>query len=64
MEFPQNLRAPEELHARRMRAAALFEAGKHSQAQIARLLGASCQAVHLRHNTWSKGGAQALSAAR
>ncbi|WP_460756618.1 hypothetical protein [Nocardiopsis oceani] len=47
-----------------MRAAALFEAGKHSQAQIARLLGASCQAVHLRHNTWSKGGAQALSAAR
>jgi len=47
-----------------MLAAALFEAGKHSQAQIARLLGVSRQAVHQWHKAWSDRGIQALAPGR
>ncbi|MFW6638496.1 winged helix-turn-helix domain-containing protein [Nocardiopsis algeriensis] len=49
---------------RRMLAAALFEAGQHSQAEIARMLGVSRQAVHKWHNAYKDGGPQALVARR
>lgn len=60
MEVPQNPRTSEELHDRRMLAAALFEAGQHSQAEIDRMLGVSRQAVHQWYQAWSKGGTNAL----
>lgn len=44
-----------------MLAAALFEAGTHSQARIARMLGVSRQAVHQWHQAWSKSGTNALA---
>ncbi|MBE1460475.1 transposase [Nocardiopsis terrae] len=44
-----------------MFAAALFEVGKHSQAEIARVLGVSWQAVHHWHSAWPQGGANALA---
>lgn len=61
MEATPNPRTPEERHDRRMLAAALFETGKHSQAQIARMLGVSRQAVHVWHQAWTQGGIQALA---
>ena len=64
MEAIPNPRTPEERHDRRMLAAALFETGGHSQAQIARLLGVSRQAVHLWHNAWTQGGSHALAPGR
>ncbi|SIO85230.1 hypothetical protein [Nocardiopsis sp. JB363] len=36
-----------------MLASALFEAGRHSQAQITRMLGVSRHAVHVWHNVWT-----------
>ena len=47
-----------------MLAAALFEAGEHSQAQIARMFGVSRQAVHVWHNAWTQGGPHALAPGR
>lgn len=44
-----------EPYNRRMLAAALFETGQYSQAEIARMLGVSRQAVHKWHNAWHGG---------
>ncbi|WP_116248454.1 helix-turn-helix domain-containing protein [Nocardiopsis sp. FIRDI 009] len=51
MEVLPSPKTLEELHHRRKLAAALFEEGQHSQAEIARMLGVSRQAVHTWHTT-------------
>ncbi|MBB6174229.1 transposase [Nocardiopsis mwathae] len=61
MEVPPAPRTPDELQDRRMKAAALFEAGHHTQAEIARLLGTTRQAVNKWHKQWKAGGTQALA---
>lgn len=48
------------LEARRKRAAALFAAGKETQAQIARRLGVSRTSVHRWHLAWRKEGVAGL----
>jgi transposase len=45
---------------RRLTAAGLFEQGGRSDAEIARLLGVSAQAVHNWHRAWREGGVEAL----
>jgi transposase len=47
------------LQARRLRAAELFTAGVH-QAEVARQLGVSAQAVSVWHGRWRSGGPEAL----
>jgi len=47
------------LQARRLRAAALFAAGVH-QAEVARQLEVSAQAVSVWHRRWQAGGSEAL----
>jgi transposase len=49
----------ERLQARRLRAAELFAAGVH-QAEVARRLGVSAQAVSVWHGRWQAGGTDAL----
>ena len=44
-----------------MLAAALFEAGQHSRAEIARMPGVSRQAGHVWRNAWIQGGVNALA---
>lgn len=45
---------------RRLTAGQLFEQGGRSDAEIARLLGVSAQAVHNWHHAWTAGGPDAL----
>jgi transposase len=52
---PAAQRERERLEARRLRAAELFAAGVR-QAEVARQLGVSAQAVSLRHARWKTGG--------
>jgi transposase len=47
------------LQGRRLRAAELFAAGVH-QAEVARQLGVSAQAVSVWHARWRRGGSEAL----
>jgi transposase len=47
------------LQARRLRAAELFAAGVH-QAEVARQLEVSAQAVSVWHTRWQRGGTEAL----
>ncbi len=59
---PRRLAAQQErdrLQARRLRAAELFTAGVR-QAQVARQLGVSAQAVSVWHARWQRGGPEAL----
>lgn len=51
------------LKARRKRAAELFASGKHTQAEIARKLGATRTSVHRWHQAWLEGGADGLRGA-
>ncbi|OLT24336.1 hypothetical protein BJF83_24285 [Nocardiopsis sp. CNR-923] len=55
-------RTPAEYEKRRLVAAELFDRGELSQAAIARLLGASRQAVHKWHTAWKSKGPAALAA--
>ena len=57
---PQAHRHRQQLQARRLRAAELFSAGIH-QAEIARQLGVSRQAVSSWHAAWKAGGTSALA---
>jgi transposase len=52
-------RERQRLQARRLRAAELFTAGVR-QAEVARQLGVSAQAVSVWHRRWQAGGAEAL----
>ncbi|MFF7213791.1 winged helix-turn-helix domain-containing protein [Streptomyces sp. NPDC008238] len=45
---------------RRLTAGQFFEQGGRSDAEIARLLGVSAQAVHNWHHAWNQGGSEAL----
>jgi transposase len=56
---PAALREREQLQARRLRAAELFAAGV-TQAEVARQLGVSAQAVSVWHRRWRAGGVEAL----
>jgi transposase len=56
---PAAQRERDQLQARRLRAAELFAAGVH-QAEVARQLGVSAQAVGLWHARWQSGGPEAL----
>jgi transposase len=56
---PAAQRARERLQARRLRAAELFAAGVH-QAEVARQLGVSAQAVSVWHARFKAGGPEAL----
>jgi transposase len=56
---PAALRERERLQARRLRAAELFAAGV-TQAEVARQLGVSAQAVSVWHRRWRAGGVEAL----
>jgi transposase len=56
---PAAQREREHLEARRLRAAELFTAGVH-QAEVARQLEVSAQAVSVWHARWSEGGTDAL----
>ena len=56
---PAARRERERLQARRLRAAELFAAGVR-QAEVARRLGVSRQAVSLWHAAWQGGGTEAL----
>jgi transposase len=56
---PAAQRERERLQARRLRAAELFAAGVH-QAEVARQLGVSAQAVSVWHGRWQAGGTEAL----
>jgi transposase len=56
---PAAQRERDRLQARRLRAAELFAAGVH-QAEVARQLGVSAQAVGLWHARWQSGGPEAL----
>ena len=56
---PAALRERERLQARRLRAAELFAAGV-TQAEVARQLGVSAQAVSVWHRRWWAGGVEAL----
>jgi transposase len=56
---PAALRERERLQARRLRAAELFAAGV-TQAEVARQLDVSAQAVSVWHRRWRAGGVEAL----
>jgi transposase len=56
---PAAQRERERLQARRLRAAELFAAGVH-QAEVARQLSVSAQAVSVWHRRWEAGGPEAL----
>ena len=56
---PAAQRERERLEARRLRAAELFAAGVH-QAEVARQLGVSAQAVGVWHRRWEAGGTDGL----
>ena len=56
---PAAQRQRDRLEARRLRAAELFAAGVR-QAEVARQLGVSAQAVSVWHGRWQAGGADAL----
>jgi transposase len=56
---PAAQRARDRLETRRLRAAELFAAGVH-QAEVARQLGVSAQAVSGWHAHWRRGGPEAL----
>src|SRR5918999_5797087 len=56
---PAAQRERERLQARRLRAAELFAVGV-GQAQVARQLGVSAQAVSVWHARWQRGGPEAL----
>ena len=56
---PAAQRERDRLQACRLRAAALFAAGVH-QAEVARQLGVSAQAVSVWHGCWKAGGTEAL----
>jgi len=56
---PAAQRERDQLQARRLRAAELFAAGVH-QAEVARQLGVSPQAVSVWHARWRSGGPEAL----
>ena len=56
---PAAQRERDRLQARRLRAAELFTAGVH-QAEVARQLGVSAQAVSVWHARWRQGGTEAL----
>jgi transposase len=56
---PAAQRERDRLQARRLRAAELFAAGVH-QAEVARQLGVSAQAVSVWHARWKEGGTEAL----
>jgi transposase len=56
---PAAQRERDRLQARRLRAAELFVAGVH-QAEVARQLGVSAQAVSVWHARWQRGGPEAL----
>jgi transposase len=56
---PAAQRQRQRLEARRLRAAELFAAGVH-QAEVARQLGVSGQAVSVWHRAWKAGGPEAL----
>jgi transposase len=56
---PAAQRERDRLQARRLRAAELFAAGIH-QAEVARQLGVSAQAVSVWHACWQSGGPEAL----
>jgi transposase len=56
---PAAQRERERLQARRLRAAELFAAGVH-QAEVARQLSVSAQAVSVWHRRWETGGPEAL----
>jgi transposase len=56
---PAAQRERDQLQARRLRAAELFAAGVH-QAEVARQLGVSAQAVGVWHARWQRGGPEAL----
>ena len=57
---PQAQRHRDQLQQRRLRAAELFAAGVH-QADVARQLGVSRQAVSTWHGRWTAGGSAALA---
>jgi transposase len=56
---PAAQRERDRLQARRLRAAELFAVGVH-QAEVARQLGVSAQAVSVWHARWQRGGPEAL----
>jgi transposase len=56
---PAAQRERDRLEARRLRAAELFAVGVH-QAEVARQLGVSAQAVSVWHARWQRGGPEAL----
>jgi transposase len=56
---PAAQRERDRLHARRLRAAELFAAGVR-QAEVARQLGVSAQAVNVWHARWQTSGAEGL----
>jgi transposase len=60
---PAAQRERDRLQARRLRAAELFAAGVH-QAEVARQLGVSAQAVSVWHGRWEAGGPEALRSER
>ncbi len=57
---PQAQRHRDQLQQRRLRAAELFASGVH-QAEVARQLGVSRQAVSTWHGRWTAGGSAALA---